>query len=162
MEMTASPFSRAKGKQVRQAHESAPVVDDLADHARRSTSGEARQVDGGLGMAGAGQDTAFARAQRKDVPGPGEARRIDVPVAAVTGQRPDGPRPILRRNACGGAETVVHGNREGRTVLFGVVLHHLRQLEFIEAFSFHGNADDAGCMTDKEGDQFRRRLPRPP
>ena len=39
----------------------AVVIHDLADHARRIEPGEARHIDGRLGMAGTNQHTSVAR-----------------------------------------------------------------------------------------------------
>ena len=62
-----------EGDQVRHARHGAVVVHDLADDAGRVEAGEAREIDAGLGMAGAHQHAALARDQREDV-----ARRDDV------------------------------------------------------------------------------------
>ena len=55
--------------QVGQARHRAVVVHDLADHAGGRQAREPRQVDGALGLAGAPQHAALARAQREDVAG---------------------------------------------------------------------------------------------
>ena len=46
-------------------HAVALAAADLAQHARRRQAGEARQIDGGLGVAGAAQHAALLRHQRR-------------------------------------------------------------------------------------------------
>ena len=70
-------------------------------------SGQARQIDGGFGLAGANQHAAFARAQGKDVSG---TRQIAGPAGRIDGD-PDGVRPIGGGDAGGDAFARVDGLR---------------------------------------------------
>ena len=65
--------ARREALQVGEPRHRAVVLHDLADDAGRLEPGEPREVDRGLGLSGAHQDAAVARAQREDV-----ARRADV------------------------------------------------------------------------------------
>ena len=47
----------------------AVVVHDLADDAGGNEPGETGEIDGGFGLSGANEDSAFAGAQRKGVAG---------------------------------------------------------------------------------------------
>ena len=60
----------------RHARHGAVVVHDFADHAGRRQARDAREIDRGLGLAGAHQHAAVARAQREDVAGPREIGRL--------------------------------------------------------------------------------------
>ena len=62
----------AEGDEVGDAGHFAVVAHDFADDAGGGEAGEAGQIDGGLGLAGADQNAAAARAQREDVAGTGE------------------------------------------------------------------------------------------
>ncbi len=68
-----SAVALREGDEVVATGHRAVVVHDLADHAGRVEAGQAREIDRGLGMAGALQRAAVARDQREDV-----ARRHDV------------------------------------------------------------------------------------
>ena len=144
--------------EVGQAHHRTVVVDDLADRAGRVAARHARQIDRGLGVAGAGQDAAFPRAQRKDVARPREIAGARVAVAAVAGERPDRARAVGGRDAGRRAVAVVDRHGERRPVLLGVVLHHLRQVELVEPQALHRRADHARRVAHEEGDRLGRRL----
>src|SRR5262249_39752458 len=60
----------AKLDELRHAGHGAVLAHDLADYASRRERGDAREVYGGFGLAGADEDAAVAGAQRKDVAGP--------------------------------------------------------------------------------------------
>ena len=151
-----------EGDQSRQPHQAAIRLDDLADDAGGHAPRQARQIDGRFGMAGTGENAALAGTQGKDVTRPGEVAGADLPVAAVAGQGPDRPGPVGRRDAGGGAIAIVHGHGERRAVTLGVVLDHLRQVQFVEPPLLHGHADDARAVAHDEGDVVRRGLVGPP
>ena len=65
----------AEGDEVGDAGHGAVVAHDFADDACGSEAGEAGEVDGSLGLAGADKDAAAAGAQREDVAGTDEIGR---------------------------------------------------------------------------------------
>ena len=68
------PCSLAVGDEVGHAGHRAVVVHHLADHAGRVQAGEAGEVDGGLGVAGALEHAARLGLQREDVARAGRGR----------------------------------------------------------------------------------------
>ena len=88
-------------RQLRHARHRAVVVHDFADDARRIETGDARQIDGRLGLTGAHHDAAVARAQRKHVTGPRQVRRLRLRVDRRLHRARRGPRPRCRcSSAC--------------------------------------------------------------
>ena len=61
------PCSRQKGMRSGMRAMAAVVAHDFADDAGGGEAGEAGQVNGGLGLAGADEDPAAACAEREDV-----------------------------------------------------------------------------------------------
>ena len=93
-ELQAVPL--AVGDEIGDAGHRPVVVHDLADHAARLEAGEPREIDGGLGLAGALEDAAGPRAERLDV-----AALDEVLLARPTGRACGGscasdPRPRRR------------------------------------------------------------------
>ena len=58
--------------ELRDAGHGAVVVHDFADDAAGVEAGQAGEIDGGFGLAGADEHAAFAGAEREDVAGAGE------------------------------------------------------------------------------------------
>ena len=69
------PCFFAKTLEIRHARHRAVVVHDLADDAGGREPGEAREIDGALGLPGAHEHAARARAEREDVAGRDEIAR---------------------------------------------------------------------------------------
>ena len=63
---------RSRTDQVGHARHRPVLVHHLADDARRYEPGQPGEIDRGLGLAGAQEHAAVARAQREDVAGPDE------------------------------------------------------------------------------------------
>ena len=122
---------------------------DLADHARRAHAGEPREIDRGLGLAGALEHAAGARAQREDVTGLDD-------VARAGGRRArhlDGVRAILRRDARLDALAGLDRDRERRLVGRLVVLHHHLQPELLAALGRERQADQPAAVRGHEVDR---------
>ena len=66
--------------ELRDAGHAAVVVHDFADDAAGLESGEAGEIDGGLGLSGTDEHSALAGAQREDVAGPGKVRGAGIGV----------------------------------------------------------------------------------
>ena len=129
------------------------VVHHLADDACGVEPCEAREVDRGLGLAGALQDAARAGAQREDVTGldeiPGAAagvdRDLDRARAVGRGDAGADPLPRLDRDREGGAER--------RLVAVG----HRAQAELFAALAGQAEADQAAAVLRHEVDRLGRR-----
>ena len=137
-----------------QPRHGAVVIHDLADHARRVQARKAADIGRGLGMTGADQDAAVARAQREDM-----ARRCDVlrPAFRVDGNG-DGQRPVLRGNAGRHAFARLDRDGKGGFVARGTGHRHHRQAQRVDPFARQRQADQATAMSRHEVDRLRRRM----
>src|SRR5437899_1409680 len=130
------------------------LVEDLADDTGRVRAREPREVHRRLGVAGAAQDAARHRPQRKDVAGAGEILgphlRID--------QRADRDRAVVGggagRDATSGVDRHGERGRHGRRV----VRDHHRDLEFVQPLAGHRYTDEAAAVLGHEVDGLRRDL----
>ena len=126
--------------------------DDLAQHAGRVQPGHPGQVDGGLGVAAALEHAAVPVPQREDVAGPGQ---VGGPGVGVD-EGGDGGGPVGGRDPGGGDVAGVDRDGERGAVGLGVVDHHRRQLELVEALAEHRHADHARRVAQEEGDPLGR------
>ena len=146
------PVPLAVGHEVAHAGHRPVVVHDLAHDAGRDEPGEARQVDGGLGLAGPLEDTAGARLQRLDV------TRMDHVRRGLGGvdRHLDRVRAVVRRDARGDAfprfDRVHEGGAERRLV----ALRHGAQVELVAALLGEAEADQAAPVGGHEGDRLGR------
>ncbi len=124
----------------------------LAQHTGGRQAGQAGQVDSGLGVPGPLEDATVTGAQNVQVTGPGQVVR---PGGRVN-ERPGGQGPIGRRDAGRGAHPAVDGNGEGRSLRFGVPLHHEREVELIGPVVRDGDADEPGCVAHEKSHRLRR------
>ena len=140
--------------QVRAAGHVAAVEDELAEHARGSTTGEPGEVDGCLGVTDALQHAAGPGAQREDVPGTVERLGADRRV----GERPQGCGAVRGRDAGRGPLGEVDGDGERRAVRLGVLVgaDHRGEVEVVAPLAGQPDADDAGGVTDEERDRLGR------
>src|SRR5439155_1028659 len=130
------------------------LVEDLADDTGRVRAREPREVHRRLGVAGAAQDAARHRPQRKDVARAGEILgphlRID--------QRADRDRAVVGggagRDATSGVDRHGERGRHGRRV----VRDHHRDLEFVQPLAGHRYTDEAAAVLGHEVDGLRRDL----
>ena len=142
----------AKRSEVGEAGHRAVVVDELAEHAGGVEAGEAREVDGGLGVAGALEHAAALAAQREDV-----ARAAQVVGRGVgVDEHLDRARAVGGGDAGGGAVAGVDGEREGGAHGLAAVVAHQGQLELLEPFAFHRDAHDPGAVADHEREGLGR------
>ena len=104
-------------------------------------------------MAGPLQHPALAGPQGKDVARPAQ---VIGPGGGVDGYL-DRAGPVLGGNA--GADAVfragINADREGCLIFIGVAMHHQGQLEGIEAFPLHGEANQAPGLGGHEIDLLR-------
>ena len=125
----------------------AVVAHDLADHAGRVEAGEPREIDGGLGLAGALQHAARPRPERLDV------ARLDEVVAVLgrVDRYVDRARAVVRRDAGRDALTRLDRVHEGRAERCLVVLGHRAEAELVAALLGEAEADEAAgaCVAMK-------------
>ena len=119
----------------------AVVVHDFADHAGRVQAGDARQIDGRLGLPGAHQHAAVARAQREHVPGPRQVARpwcFGLIAAGMVAARSAAEMPVLvpRLASIDDAERRVEPRASSCCTIE-------RNLELVEPLRRHRQADQA-------------------
>ena len=140
----------AEFEELRHARHGAVVVHDFADDAGGVQAGDAREVDAGFGLAGANEDAAVARAQRKDVAGAGEILRARLRIDGGE----DGDGAIGGADAGGDAEARVDGFGEGGAVDGSVDRRHEREVELVAALFGERQADQAAAVLGHEVDGF--------
>ena len=141
-----------EGFQVGQARHTAVFVHDLANDAGRPQTGQPREVDRAFRLAGAHQHTALARAERKDVTRHDEIfgprigpRGFQNRRGPVFGRHPARhPLPRIERHGERGAERR------------GILVHHHRQAQRVDAFLGHRQADQPPTVLRHEVDGFGR------
>ena len=140
--------------QLRAARHGAVFAEDFADHAGRLESRQPRQVHAGLGLAHALQHAAGPGLEGEHVAGPPQVGRHGL---GVDGHL-DGGGAVGRADAGGHAEALgrVHAHREGGVLAFGVLLHHLRQVERAAALGCQRQADQPAAVLGHEVDERGR------
>jgi hypothetical protein len=146
------PVAAREGHQVGHARHRAVLVHDLADHGHRTGAGEARQVDGALGLARAAQHAARHRAQREDV---ARAHEVLGPALRIGGDL-DRARAVGGRDAGGHAGARLDRHGEGRAQARLVALDLQRQVELVGDALLHGQADQAARVARHEVDDLGR------
>ncbi len=107
-----------EGDQLRQAEHLAVLARDLHDGAGGAQARETGEVDGGLGVAVAGEDAAGAGAQREDVPGAHEV----VGRGRAAREEPQGGGAVVGGDAGGDAVRGGGVDGDGEAVLIDSVL----------------------------------------
>ena len=138
----------ANAIELRQPRHGTVVAHDLADHAGRVQAGEARDVDRGLGVAGAHQRAALARDEGKDVAWGDDVVAPDVRVD----RHRDGVRAVMRGYAGGDAGLRLDRDGERGLVPRAVGLRHQRQAKLLDAVAGHREADQATTVARHEVD----------
>ncbi len=134
--------------ELRNARHGAVVVHDLADHACGNQSGETGEIDGGFGLSGANQDSAFAGAEREGVSG---TREVVGPRGGIDGDL-NGVGAIVGRDAGGDSVAGIDGFGEGGAEVGGVLGRHGRKTKVVEALFGHGQTDEAASVARHEVD----------
>ncbi len=136
--------------EVGNAGHGAVFVHDLADDAGGNEAGHAGEVDGGFGLAGADEHSAFAGAEGKDVAGAGEivGRRIRVD------RDLDGVGAVGRRDAGSHAFAGLDGLGERGAEAGGIVLGHGTEAHVVGTLFGEGEADEAAAEAGHEVDGF--------
>ena len=120
----------AEFHQLRQPRHGTVVVQNFAEHSRRLESGHSCQIDGGLGVPGASQDTSVLRAQWKDMPG----------LVEIVGRRfrirdcQDSSGPIVSADTRGHTTCGIYRNSKVCLMFLPVLRHHALQAELFSAF----------------------------
>ena len=113
-----------KGFQIVHAGHGTVFLENLAQHRRRTHSGEAGKIGARFGDAHAGEHAPLPRAQRKHVPGRDDVVRTGV----FRHGRADGGGAVRRGNARGHALARLDGHRE-RRLTSRAVRRHERQIQ---------------------------------
>ena len=116
-------------QQLRDAGHRAVVVDDFRQDPGGTQTGEAGEIDGGLGVSGPAQDSAGAVAERENMAGPHEVAGR----GGAVGEEPDRAGAVGGGNAGGDAPGGIDADRVGRAHPLGVGFHrgHQRQFEAV-------------------------------
>src|SRR5437899_1663149 len=137
--------------QLRHARHAAVLVEDLADDACRVAPRQPGEVDRGLGVAGAPQNTTPHRAQGKNV-----ARTREVVGAHErVDERADRDGTVVGRGAGGNSPLGVDGDRERGAHGSGIVGDHHRDLELVQTLTEQRDADQAPTVLGHEVHGFR-------
>ena len=144
-------------QQLRQPRHCAVVVHDFADDADGAAAREARQIHGGLGVAGALQHAAGPGAQRKNVAGLDQILRH----GGRRGHDLDGFRAVGGADAGADAARGVHAHLKIGAEALAVFPDHAPDAELFEPFARgrHANqpAAELGHEIDRGGrDELRR------
>ena len=134
--------------QLRDARHRPVLVHDFADDAGRVEAGEAREVDGGLGLTGPDQHAAVARPEGRDMP---RLRQIGGLRRGIDGDANRGGA-VGRRDARGGHLPGVDGDGERRLETRGVLADDHRDLQLIQPIPGHRQADQAPSVARHEVD----------
>ena len=147
------PVALRERDQVGQPRHGAVVVHDLADDACRIEPGEAGEIDGGLGMAGADQHAAVLGDQREHVAG---RYHVAIILGRIDGDG-DGMRPVMRRDA--GRDPLARLDRhgEGGRMARAVGARHQLEMQLLGALRRQREADQAAAVLGHEVDRVGRR-----
>ncbi len=144
------PVDRGELDQIVAPRHRAVIFQNLADHAGRLHAREPGEVDSALGLTGADQHPAVARAERIDVAG-----RDKLAAGRVLAHRlQNSGRPILRRDAR--AHRAPRRNRhcEGGPERRLIVPYHHVQPELVDPLAGHRQADQPAAELGHEIDRF--------
>jgi hypothetical protein len=148
------PVKFAELHEVRNARHRSVVAHDFADHGSRRQPGNAGQIHGSFGLAGANQDSPVSRAKREDV-----ARACEIAGSGVGVYRPEnGGCAVLGGDSSGNAEPRLDRHAESRAIGCGiaVIRYHQRNIEIVQALPGHGKADQSTAVRCHEVDGFGR------
>ena len=128
---------------------------DLTDHGAGLQTGQTAEVNGRLGLAGADERAAVARAQREHVPGRDEIIGCCVRVH----QHLHGSGPIRGGDSGRHARARLDRDGERRPQRGGVgaLIDHQPQAEPVEALAVHRHADQPAAVGSHEIDRLRGR-----
>ncbi len=140
--------------QLRHTGHRAVLVHDLADHACRVQPGNAGEVHGRLGVSGTGEHAAWPRTQREHMTGTHQIARP----RPIGDREPHGPRAIGRRDSRRDAVFRVNRHAERRFTTGRVRRHFQRDVELIQPFAGHRQANQPAPVPRHEVDGFGRDL----
>ena len=143
---------QAELAELRHAGHGAILIHDFADDAGGVESGEAGEVDGGFGLAGADEHAAFAGAEGEDVAGAGEVVRAGF---GIDGGE-DGVGAVGGGDAGGDAFAGIDGLAEGGAEIRRVVGRHQGEAQGVAALRSEGEADESAAVGGHEIDDFGR------
>ena len=124
------------------------VIHDLADDAGRIESRQSGQIDGRLGLSGANEDAATTGPERKHVSGTRQISRC----RCWINRRPDGGGSVRCRDTRTRDPLGFDCHREGGFEPRGVLGDHHRNLQLVEAFPRHREANQAPAVPRHEVD----------
>lgn len=138
--------------QFREACHGSVLIEDFTKDPGWGKAGEYGEINGRLGMPGALQDAARARAQGEDM------AWLDKLVGGGfgIGDDPDGLAAIGGTDAGGDALGGIDGHGEVGAMAFAVIGDHRIEAEALELMFHGGNANQAAAMPDHHVDGLRR------
>src|SRR5579875_950285 len=139
-----------KFDELRNAGHGAVVVHDFANHSGGLEAGDAREVHGGFRLAGANQNAAAARPQRKNVAG---AREVFGSGIGVNGGENRGGA-IRGADSGGGAAARVNGFAKGRAEGGCIARGHGRKGQGVAALFGEREANEAAAFLGHEVDRL--------
>src|SRR5260370_11871291 len=132
----------AEFDELRHAGHGAVFVHDFADDTRGGEASDAREVDGGFGLASADENATLARTQRKNVAGAREVLRLRFWIDG----RENGDGAIGSTDSRADAHASVHRFGESSAVNRSVDGRHEREVKFVAALFGERQADQAATV----------------
>ena len=140
--------------ELRNTRHRAVLVHDFANDSGGGKAGQTREVNGGFGLAGAHEHTAFAGTERQNMSRPREVRRPRLRVD----DHADRARAIGGRHARRNTFSRIHGFAKRRAEARRIPRGDRRQLKVLATFRGQREADQAATVGDHEVDDLRRDL----
>ena len=139
-----------EGDEVVQPGHRAIVLHDLADHAGRIEPGKARDINGGLGMAGTHQNAAVASRQWEDMAGGDDVLRA----LGRVDRHGHCARPVGGADPGGDAGFGLDRGRESRLHAFPIVAAHGLKAERLHPLTVQRETDETATVRCHEIDRI--------
>jgi hypothetical protein len=148
------PVFLFEADEIRQAGHGAIVLHDFANDSGGIESGEARKIDGGLGVTSTAKNPAGLGLERENMPGLDEIGGLCLGIR----EQADRGGTVFHADACGYAFGGIHRNGEIGFKKFAVLGNHSLEAEAGSALLGDGRADETSAELCHEIDGCRRDL----